>query len=257
MLYHNSPTAGHPGISNTTWAITRNFWWPALKKDVTEFIQGCSLCQSRKNQPNKAKPPLFPLSSEAYSTLFTSVAMDFIVKLPASNMYDTILTITDTFSKAAIFIPCNETIDATNTAKLYATYVLPHYGIPLCIISDRDPRFTSTFTRELCRMLSIDQNISTAYHPQTDGQSERTNQCLEQFLRIFIDYHQDDWASLLPLAQYALNAWPNATTGRAPFETLVGYIPRVHQVLRPTKSPTLDQHLANLSQAVTVTEPSA
>ena len=76
--------------------------------------------------------------------------MDFIVKLPVSNTYDTILTITDTFSKAAIFIPCNETINATNTAKLYATYVLPHYGLPLRIISDRDPRFTSTFTRELC-----------------------------------------------------------------------------------------------------------
>ena len=248
-LYHDSPTAGHPGISNTTWAITRDFWWPALKKDVTEFVQGCSLCQSRKNQPNKAKPPLFPLSSEAYSTPFTSVAMDFIIKLPVSDTYDTILTITDTFSKAAIFIPCNETIDATNTAKLYATYVLPHYGIPSRIISDRDPRFTSTFTRELCRTLSINQNISTAYHPQTDGQSERTNQRLEQFLRIFIDYHQDDWASLLPLAQYALNAWPNATTGRAPFETLVGYIPRVHQASRPTKAPTLDQRLANLNQA--------
>ena len=98
--------------------------------------------------------------------------MDFIVKLPLSDTYDTILTITDTFSKASIFIPCNETIDTTNTAKLYATYVLPHYGLPTHIISDCDPCFTSTFTWELCHILSIDQNISTAYHPQTDGQSE-------------------------------------------------------------------------------------
>ena len=106
--------------------------------------------------------------------------MDFIVKLPLSESYDTILTITDTFSKASIFIPCNESTNAENTTKLYATYVLPHYGFPTRIISDRDPRFTSTFSRELCRTLGITQNISTAYHPQTDGQSERTNQRLEQ-----------------------------------------------------------------------------
>ena len=99
-----------------------------MKKDVTEYVKGCTICQSRKNQPNKAKPPLFPIPSDTYDTPFTSIAMDFIVKLPTSESYDTILTITDTFSKASIFIPCNESINAENTAKLYATYVLPHYG---------------------------------------------------------------------------------------------------------------------------------
>jgi hypothetical protein len=93
-LYHDLPTAGHPGISNTTWAIAQDYWWPALKKDITEYIKGCSTCQSRKNQPNKPKPPLFPISSDTYRTPFTSIAMDFIVKLPISNTYDTILTIT-------------------------------------------------------------------------------------------------------------------------------------------------------------------
>ena len=228
-LYHDSISAGHPGISNTTWAIARDFWWPAMKKDVTEYVKGCITCQSRKNQSNKAKPPPFPITSDTYDTPFTSIAMDFIVKLPPSESYDTILTITDTFSKASIFIPCNESINAENTAKLYATYVLPHYGLPTRIISNRDPHFTSTFSRELCCTLGITQNISTAYHPQTDGQSECTNQWLEQYLRIFIDYHQQNWASLLPLAQYTLNAWPNATTKKAPFELIMGHIPQVHQ----------------------------
>ena len=175
--------------------------------------------------------------------------MDFIVKLPLSDSYNTILTITDTFSKASIFIPCNETVNAEQTAKLYATYVLPHYGLPHCIISDRDPRFTSVFSRELCRTLGISQNISTAYHPQTDGQSERTNQRLEQYLRIFIDYHQQNWASLLPLAQYTLNAWPNATTKKAPFELILGHIPKVHQSARPFKSPSVENRLQQLKQA--------
>ena len=175
--------------------------------------------------------------------------MDFIVKLPLSESYDTILTITDTFSKASIFIPCNESINAENTAKLYATYVLPHYGLPTHIISDQDPRFTSTFSRELCRTLGITQNISTAYHPQTDGQSERTNQRLEQYLHIFIDYYQQNWASLLPLAQYTLNAWPNATTKKAPFELIMGHIPRVHQSVRPFKSPTVEARMQQMKQA--------
>ena len=248
-LYHDSPTAGHPGILNTMWAIARDFWWPAMKKDVTEYIKGCTKCQVGKNQPNKPKPPLFPISSDTYSTPFTSIAMDFIVKLPTSESYNTILTITDTFSKASIFIPCNETVNAEQTAKLYATYVLPHYGLPHRIISDRDPRFTSVFSRELCRTLGISQNISTAYHPQTDGQSERTNQRLEQYLRIFIDYNQRNWASLLPLAQYTLNAWPNATTKKTPFELILGYTPKVHQSARAFKSPSVENRLQKLKQA--------
>ena len=248
-LYHDSLTAGHPGISNTTWAIAKDFWWPAMKKDVTEYVKGCTMCQSRKNQPNKTKPPMFPIPSDTYDTPFTSIAMDFIVKLPLSESYDTILMITDTFSKASIFIPCNESINAENTAKLYATYVLPHYRLPTRIISDRDPRFTSIFSRELCCTLGITQNISTAYHPQSDGQSERTNQRLEQYLHIFIDYHQQNWASLLPLAQYTLNAWPNATTKKAPFKLIMGHIPRVHQSARPFKSPTVEARMQQMKQA--------
>ena len=249
LLYHNSVTAGHPRISNTMWAITRDFWWPMMKKDITKYIKGCTTCQSRKNQPNKPKPPLFPITSDTYDTPLTYIAMDFIVKLPLSESYDNILMITDTFSKASIFIPCNKTIDAKHTTKLYATYVLPHYGLPTHIISNRDPCFTSTFSQELCCTLAITQNISTAYHPQTDGQLECTNQQLEQDLHIFINYHQQNWASLLPLAQYTLNVWPNTTTKKAPFELIMGYIPQVHQVVHPTKSPTLEVRLQQMKQA--------
>jgi len=101
------------------------------------------------------------------------VAMDFITKLPLSYGHDTILTITDhDVSKASIFLPCTETIDTVGIAALYAMHVFPHYGVPLKIISDRDPCFNSKFTTELSKLLGVCQNISTAYHPQTDGQSE-------------------------------------------------------------------------------------
>jgi hypothetical protein len=248
-LYHDSPTAGHPGISNTAWAIASDYWWPNLKQTVTEYIKGCHLCQSCKNNPTKPKPPLFPIPSDNFALPFTSVAMDFIIKLPMSEGYNSILTITDTFSKACIFLPCKETIDTAGVALLYATYVLPHYRLPSCFISNRDPCFMATIIQELCRILSIHHNASTAYRPQTDGQSEWSNQKLEQYTRIFTNFHQNNWHRLLPLAQFTFNTWPNATTKKAPFKLIMGHIPCVHQLFRITSSPPLNDCLALISQA--------
>ena len=111
---------------------------------------------------------------------FQTIAMDFIVKLPTLGGYDSILTITDhDCTKMMIAISCNETISAEGVADLYLRQVFPRFGIPSKVMSDRDPRFTSKFMKELCRLLGIKQNISTAYHPCTDGQSEQSNQWLE------------------------------------------------------------------------------
>src|SRR6202167_1221843 len=249
-LYHDSITAGHPGISKTLWAIAQDYWWPGMKETVTNYVKGCATCQSRKNNPTNPKPPLFPITTNPLSNPFETIALDFITKLPLSDGYNTILTITDhDCSKASIFIPCNETIDAEKTALLYATYVLPHYGLPRRIISDRDPRFTATFTRELCRLLQIEQNISTAYHPQTDGQSERANQWVEQFIRIFGNYQQNNWAQLLPLAQYAHNSWPSSTTKKTPFDLLMGHTPRIHQITRTSNVPSVEERLQHIKEA--------
>jgi hypothetical protein len=117
--------------------------------------------------------PLSPITPVHGALPFQTIALDFIVKLPISNGYDSILTITDhNCSKAAIFIPCNESIDAEGVAGLYLRYVFPRYGLPLKVISDRDPRFTSKFMKELFRLIGAKANTSTAYHPRTDGQSE-------------------------------------------------------------------------------------
>ena len=214
-LYHDSVTARHPGISNTMWAITWDFWWPMMKKDITEYVKGCTTCHSRKNQPNEPKPPLFPIASDTYDTPFTSIAMDFIVKLPLSESYDTILTI---MNPSTPNTPPNFML---LTYSLITDFPTDHFG--------SRPSLHINLSKELCRTLGITQNISTAYHPQTDGQSERTNQRLEQYLHIFIDSHQQNWASLLPLAQYTINTWPNATTKKAPFELIMGQVPQVHQ----------------------------
>ena len=156
-----------------------------------------------KVNTNPTKPPVYLITAVPNALPFQTIALDFIMKLLESLGNDTILTITDhNCSKASIFIPCKEAIDSEGVAKLYVQHVVPHYSLPKKIISDRDMWFISNFTKELCRILGIKQNISTAYHPQTDGQSKCTNQSLEQYLRIVCRKDQHTWAEWLPLAQY-------------------------------------------------------
>ena len=114
-------------------------------------------------------------------------------------------------------------------------------------ILDRDPRFTSRFSKELCAQLQIEQNISTAYHPQTDGQSERSNQWLEQYLRIYGNFQQDDWAQWLPVAQYVHNSWPSTTTGQTPFDLLIGFTPCITEnQQQATNIPEIEHRIAHL-----------
>ena len=127
--------------------------------------------------------------------------------------------------------------------------MIPHYGVPKKIISDRDPRFTSKFATELCRLLDIKQNISTAYHPQTDGASERTNQSLEQYLRLYCSMQQNNWHAWLPIAQYTKNSWPSATTKKTPYDLLIGYTPRIHQPRRKSDIPSIESRFHQISEA--------
>jgi hypothetical protein len=180
--FHTLKTAGHPGITKTIQLIQHHYWWPHMKDFVTAYVKGCASCQINKINTHPTRPPLFPITSSS-NLPFQMIAVDFITKLPLSYGNNTILTITDhDVSKASIFLPCEETIDAVGIAELYATHVFPHYRISLKVICDRDPHFDLAFTTNLCKLLGICQNISTAYHPQTDGQSERTNQSLETYL---------------------------------------------------------------------------
>src|SRR5579863_8127592 len=231
--YHDAPTAGHPGVTSTLFSISQDYWWPKMKEFVQQYVRGCAICQANKADTTRIKPPLFPISPEHNATPFSTIAVDWITKLPASQGFDSIMTITDhDVSKMAIFVPCKETQGAEEMAWLYIQHVLPYYGLPDKVISDRDPRITSQYFKDMCSLLEITKNTSTAYHPQTDGQSERTNQTLEVFLRIYCNHRQDDWARYLPMAQFAINSRPSTTTKHSPFEVLMGFIPKGHQVFR-------------------------
>jgi hypothetical protein len=246
--YHDAPERGHPGISNTYEIMKRDFWWPNMKLDIEQFVKGCAACQANKANTGPLKPAMIPITPE-HALPFQTVAMDFITKLPKSGKYDTILTITDhDCSKAAIFLPCQETITAEGVATLYLRYVFPRFGLPKKVISDRDTRFTSKYAKGLCQAMKIRQNISTAYHPRTDGQSERTNQWLEQYLRFWCDERQDDWHKWLPMAEFAHNSWPSATTKQAPYEVIMGYLPQVEWKTKPSPVPNVSARLADLEK---------
>jgi hypothetical protein len=194
-LMHDHLTTGHPGAKKMLLLTARNYWWPKMADFVIQYIKGCGVCQSMKPALVRPRPPLYPITMEPSALPFSTIALDLIIDLPPSQGYDSILTITDhDVTKAALFFPCNQTITGEGVATIYAQHVFPHYGVPQKVISDQDTRFTSRFIKELERILDITPNMSMAYHPQTDGQSERTNQWLEQYLRIYGNFQQDDWA---------------------------------------------------------------
>ena len=129
--FHNPPTMGHPGIANTYTLMRRDYWWPNMKSDVEEFVKGCASCQEKKINTHCQKPHLYPITTNPNAELFKVIAMDFITKLPKSNGYDSILTITNhDCMKAAIFIPCNKTITAKGVAELLIKHIFPHYRFP-------------------------------------------------------------------------------------------------------------------------------
>jgi hypothetical protein len=248
--HHDSPVYGHPGISKTIQLIERPYWWPQMRADITEYVKGCADCQCHKVNTRPTKAPLQPIYPKPEALPFETIALDFIVKLPVSQGFDSILTITDQgFTKAAIFIPCNEDIMAEETAALYIKHMFTHFGLPTKVISDQDPHFMSKFMQAACKVTGIKHAPSMAYHPRTDGQSERSNQWLETAIRFITDEKQKNWALYLPIAQFAHNNWPSDTTRKSPFFLLMGFNPRADWVHATSPIPRVTLRLEQLKEA--------
>jgi hypothetical protein len=230
--------------------MERLYWWPRMRIDITEYVKGCADCQRHKVNTRPTKAPLQPIYPKSETTPFETVALDFIVKLPVSQGFDSILTITDQgCTKVAIFIPCNEDITAEETAALYIKHVFAHFGLPTKVISDRDPRFMSKFIQAACKVTGVKHAPSTAYHPRTDGQSERSNQWLETAIRFITDQKQKNWAPYLPIAQFAHNNWPSDTTRKSPFFLLMRFNPRADWIHATSPIPKVTLRLEQLKEA--------
>ena len=180
---------------------------------------------------------------------WVDVSTDFIMDLPLSNGFDSILTVIDRFSKETKFIPCNKTATALDTTKLYLFHIWRDHGLPHTIISDWGPQFTSRVMTDLCKRLGILPKLSTAHHPQMDGQTEVMNREVQQYLRLFCANEQEHWPDWLGLAQFTINNRQHSATKFSPFQLTCTYSPCMGVEHHAVKAPTAEEFADRLSRA--------
>jgi len=221
---HDSKIAGHMGQDKTIELIRRNFWWPKMDERIIDYVRSCPECQKNKTARHHPYGLASPL--ELPFAPWQSIAKDFITELPESEGCDQLWVVVDRFTKLAHFLPLpKEGKTAADLAVIFAREIWKYHGLPTDIVSDRDSRFTSETWKGFLQLSGIRPRMSTAFHPQTDGQTERLNQTIEAYLRAFVGYEQDNWAGLLPMAEFAYNN--SVTTGNvmSPFYANYGFHP--------------------------------
>ena len=224
---HNQPAVDHPGVEQTLNMICRYYYWPAMREKVEQYLRNCHVCKQAK------------AARDAYNGLFqplpvpkkpwVDLTIDFVVGLPKSQPegYDAILIVIDRLSKKRHYIPYTEDNNGTSaeaTAELFFWYVCCYHGLPISLPSDRDPQFASKIWDLLCKLLGIKAKLSTAWHPETDGQSKIANQKMERYLHSYVNHFQNDWVERLPMAKFSSNSNTSATMKIPPFLASRGYI---------------------------------
>jgi hypothetical protein len=225
---HDSAVGGHSGVHATYHRVKKMFWWKGLKNDVTLFVAQCQVCQQAKSE--RVHPPGLLQPLPIPTGAWEDVSMDFVEGLPKSEGFDTILVVVDRFSKYAHFISLKHPYTAQGVAQVFLDTVVKLHGAPKTIVLDRDKVFTSSFWTHLFQLMGVKLLFSTAYHPQTDGQTERVNQCLEQYLRCAVHDHPHKWRQWLALAEFWYNTTYHTALDCSPFKILYGYTPPVMAV---------------------------
>ena len=222
-LVHDSPLGGHSGYLKTFHRAKREWFWKGMKKDLKGYIKGCELCQRIKHETSKPAGLLQPL--EIPHTPWSSISMDFMEGLPKSLRHDVVMVVVDKLTKYAHFIPLSHPYTIVKVASLFMAHIFKLHELPTSIVSDRDPVFTSRFWEELFRLKGVDLAMSSACHPQSDGQTEVVNRSLEQSLRAFVGDKPKQWVEWLPLAEFWFNTNYHTATKMTPFEALYGFQP--------------------------------
>ena len=224
---HSSRLAVHPGSTKMYHNVARQYWWPGMKRDIAEYVSRCLICQQVKVEHRKPGGLLQPLPVPGWK--WERITMDFVVGLPKSQKgNDAIWVIVDRLTKSSHFIPIRTTDSIEKLCRVYIDQIVRLHGVHISIVSDRDPRFVSRYWSGLQKALGTQLSLSTAFHPQTDGQSERTIQVLEDMLRACVLDFGGSWESHLSLIEFAYNNSYHSSIGMAPFEALYG---------RPCRSP--------------------
>ncbi|KAL2232344.1 UNVERIFIED_CONTAM: Transposon Tf2-11 polyprotein [Sesamum indicum] len=218
---HYAPYAMHPGSTKMYRDLRPYYWWPTMKKNVAEFVAKCLTCQQVKAEHQAPAGKLHPLTIPEWK--WEKITMDFFIGLPRTfRRHDAIWVIVDRLTKSAHFLPIYQNDSLDKLAELYVSEIVRLHGIPTSIVSDRDPRFTSHFWGSLQTALGTKLHFSTAFHPQTDGQSERTIQTLEDMMRACVIEFKGNWDDYLPLMEFAYNNSFHSSIGMAPYEALYG-----------------------------------
>ncbi|CAM8999301.1 unnamed protein product [Rhodiola kirilowii] len=221
--YHNTPSGAHPGRQRTLGRVSSNFTWDGLARDVKTHVDHSHTCKQVK-APNSAPAGLLqplPIPSQVWQ----DISMDFITHLPTSKGFTAIMVVVDRFTKYAHFAPMKTGFTAEGVAQLFIREVARLHGFPRTIVSDRDPIFMSKFWREFFRLHQTNLSTSSAYHPESDGQTEIVNRALEDYLRSFVGDTQSDWASYLSWAEYSYNTSWHSSAGMTPFQAVYGRSP--------------------------------
>lgn len=221
---HASPMGGHSGIPVTLRRLKQLFSWKGMAKTVHQFVQNCTVCQQAK--PDRSRYPGLLQPLPVPDAAWQVVSMDFIEGLPRSGRFNCILVVVDKFSLYAHFIPLPHPFSAADVAAAFMDHVYKLHSLPEQIISDRDRVFNSLFWRQLFGLTGTTLSMSSSYHPETDGQSERVNQCLEGYLRCFAHACPTKWIQWLSLAEFWYNTSMHSAPGKSPFEVLYGTSPR-------------------------------
>ena len=218
---HSSAYAMHPGSTKMYCTLKEYYWWSGMKREVVEYVSKCLVCQQVKAERQKPSGLLQPLPIPEWK--WEHITMDFVFKLPPTTQrHDGIWVVVDQLTKSDHFLPIREKFSPHKLAELFMNHIVSLHGVPVSIISDRDPRFTSRFWKGLMKELGVKLNLSTAFHPQIDGQSERTIQTLEDMLRSCVLQFKGHWNEYLPLAEFTYNNSYHTSIEMSPYEALYG-----------------------------------
>jgi hypothetical protein len=223
--HHDNPSAGHPGRAKTFELLSRSYYWKGMNTDVRRYVENCRTCGRTKPRHDRHQGLLQPLPIPERP--WQDISVDFITHLPPSNGFDAILVVVDRLTKMRHYVPCYMTDSAEEVARLFTREIYRLHGAPKSVISDRDVRFVNSFWEHLSDRLQLDTRLTVAHRPQGDGQTERMNAVLEQHLRAYVSYLQDDWVDWLPLAEFSANSLRSETTGITPFFANYGFHPRL------------------------------
>ncbi len=224
---HELLPGGHAGRSSTYDRVSSHYYWPKITDSISRYVKSCHACKRsksyREGKQGLLKPLLIP------DRYWQDISVDFITPLPICNRYgrkyEHIMVVVDRLSKKKKFIPL-DSLEVESVVQAFLEWIWREEGYPSTVISDRGTQFTALFWKRLCDRIGTRPKMSTAFHPETDGQTESANAALKQYLRAYVNYNQDNWVDLLPIAEFEANSDKNSSSGIAPFLATKGYIPR-------------------------------